>query len=156
MIAVAKKAFGYGCSDHLVRLFGGRSAGRPSLAAWSSSRRCALALMFTFTGLAHFTKVKHELARRVPSVFLRPLLVIHATGVLEFLDAAGLLLPRFRAAAALCLILLLIAMFPANVKAARDGLTLRGKPATALWRRSLMQLLFVGVLWWSSLRWCRA
>jgi hypothetical protein len=53
--------------------------------------------MFLFTGLAHFTKMKHELARMVPDVFPRPLLVIYATGVLEFLGAAGLLLPRFRA-----------------------------------------------------------
>ena len=126
--------------------------GVPALAAWSTSVRCALATMFVFTGLAHFTKMKHELARMVPSVFPNPLLVIHATGVLEFLGAAGLLLPKFRAPAAFCLMLLLIAMFPANVNAARDRLALRGKRATPLWLRAPMQLIFIGLLWWSTAR----
>jgi len=124
--------------------------GVPVLAAWAPSGRYALAVMFLFTGLAHFTKMKHELARMVPSVFPRPLLVIYATGVLEFLGAAGLLLPKFRAEAAFCLIVLLVAIFLANVKAARDRLTLRGKPATALWLRAPMQVFFIGLLWWST------
>jgi uncharacterized membrane protein len=124
--------------------------GVPALAAWSTSARYALAVMFLFTSLAHFTKMKHDLVRMVPSVFPRPLLVIYVTGVLEFLGAVGLLLPNFRAPAAFCLMVLLIAMFTANVKAARDRLVLRGKPATALWVRAPMQLLFIGLLWWST------
>jgi uncharacterized membrane protein len=124
--------------------------GVPALAAWSTSARYALAVMFLFTSLAHFTKMKHELAPMVPGVFPRPLLVIYLTGVLEFLGSLGLLLPNFRSAAAFCLMGLLIAMFLANVKAARDRLTLRGKPATALWLRAPMQILFVGLLWWST------
>lgn len=126
--------------------------GVSTFGAWSSSARYALALMFVFTGLAHFTKMKHELARMVPSVFPSPMRMIYATGVLEFLGALGLLVPRFRSLAAFCLIALLVAMFPANVKAARDRLTLGGKPATALWLRAPMQILFIGLLWWSSAR----
>ena len=124
--------------------------GVPALAAWSTSARYALAVMFLFTSLAHFTKMKHDLVRMVPRIFPRPLLVIYVTGVLEFLGVVGLLLPNFRAPAAFCLMVLLIAMFPANVKAARDHLVLRGKPATALWVRAPMQLLFIGLLWWST------
>ena len=51
-----------------------------------------------------------------------------------------------------CLILLLITMFPVNVKAARKHLQLVGKPATALWMRAPMQLLFIGLLWWCAMR----
>ncbi|SPM34414.1 Uncharacterized membrane protein, partial [Mycobacterium rhizamassiliense] len=40
-------------------------------------------------------------------------------GVLELLGAAGLLLPATRVAAALCLLALMLAMFPANVYASR-------------------------------------
>jgi hypothetical protein len=36
------------------------------------------------------------------------------------------------------------------VKAARDRLTLRGKPATGLWLRAPMQVFFIGLLWWST------
>ena len=124
--------------------------GVTALAPWQDSARYALVVMFFFTGMAHFNKMKHDLARMVPQVFPHPLLIIYVTGVLEFLGAAGLLLPKLRSAAAICLIALLIAMFPANLKAARQKLLLHGKPATQLGFRLPMQLLFIGLLWWSS------
>ena len=122
------------------------------LNGWSSSATYALSLMFLFTALAHFNKMKHELASMVPRVFPRPLLMVYITGVLEIFGAVGLLIPRIRATAALGLIVLLIAMFPANVKAAREQLTLRGRPVTALWLRLPLQILFLGLLWWSCVR----
>lgn len=121
-----------------------------ALATWHDSARYALAVMFVFTSIAHFNKMKHDLARMVPHVFPRPMLIIYLTGMLEFLGAVGLLLPRFLSLAGICLIALLIAMFPANVKAALEHTTLRGKPATGLWLRAPMQLLFIGLLWWST------
>ncbi len=124
--------------------------GVQALATWRDSARYALAVMFVFTGVAHFNHLKNELARMVPRIFPRPLLIVYATGVLEFLGALGLMLPRFRSVAAICLIALLIAMFPANVKAAVESLVLLGKPATPLWLRLPAQLLFIGLLWWSS------
>jgi uncharacterized membrane protein len=124
--------------------------GIAALATWQDSARYALVVMFVVTGIAHFNKMKHDLARMVPAVFPRPLLLIYVTGVLEFLGALGLLLPRFRSLAGICLIVLLMAMFPANVRAALQGLTLRGKPATPLWIRIPMQVLFIGLLWWST------
>lgn len=126
--------------------------GVPALASWASSVPYALAVMFIFTGIAHFTKMKNDLARMVPGIFPRPMLFIYVTGMLEFAGAVGLLFPRLRAAAACSLIVLLIAMFPANVKAARDRLNLGGRPATPLWLRIPMQLLFIGLLWWSAMR----
>jgi len=126
------------------------AVGVSALATWRDSAHYALAVMFAFTGIAHFNKMKHDLARMVPRIFPHPLLIIYLTGVLEFLGAAGLLLPRFRSLAGNCLIALLIAMFPANVKAATEKMTLRGKPATALWLRLPMQLLFIGLLCWST------
>jgi uncharacterized membrane protein len=124
--------------------------GVAALATWQDSARHALAVMFFFTGSAHFNKMKHDLAQMVPKVFSDRWAVIYVTGVLELLGAVGLLLTKLRAAAGICLIALLIAMFPANVKAAREKLLLRGKPATQLWLRLAMQLLFIGLLWWSS------
>jgi uncharacterized membrane protein len=121
-----------------------------ALATWQRSAGYALALMFVFTGIAHFNKMKHDLVRMVPTVFPRPMLLIYLTGVLEFVGAAGLLLPQFRSLAGICLIALLIAMFPANVNAALKGTTLAGKPATPLWLRVPMQVLFIGLLWWST------
>ena len=120
------------------------------LASWHATARYALSIMFLFTASAHFTKMRHDLARMIPSFFPRPLLLVHITGVLELLGAAGLLLPRFRALAGICLILLLIPMFIANVNAAQKRVALRGKPATALWLRLPMQLFFIALLYWST------
>ena len=124
--------------------------GVDALATWQHSAGYALALMFVFAGIAHFNRLKHDLVRMVPSVFPRPMLLIYFTGVLEFMGAVGLLLPRFRSLAGICLIALLIAMFPANVSAALKGTTLARKPATPLWLRAPMQVLFIGLLWWGT------
>jgi uncharacterized membrane protein len=124
--------------------------GVSALASWHDSACYALAVMFTFTGIAHFNRMKHDLVKMVPAVFPRPLLLVYFTGVLEFMGAVGLLLPRLRSLAGLCLIALLIAMFPANVNAALKGALLAGKPATPLWLRAPMQVLFIGLLWWST------
>jgi uncharacterized membrane protein len=124
--------------------------GVSALATWQRSTAYALALMFVFTGIAHFNKMKRDLVRMVPAVFPRPMMLIYLTGVLEFMGAVGLLLPRFRSLAGICLIALLIAMFPANVNAALKSTTLAGKPATPLWLRAPMQVLFIGLLRWST------
>src|ERR1700722_15059044 len=124
--------------------------GIAALVSWHDSARFALAGMFAFTGLAHFTKMKHEMARMVPSVFPHPLGIIYFTGICEWLGAIGLLVVKTREAAAVALIVMLVAMFPANIRAARVGLTLRGKAATRLWLRAPMQILFIGLLWWSG------
>src|SRR5258708_29714660 len=107
-------------------------------------------MMFVFTGIAHFNKMRYDLARMVPSVFPQPMPLVYFTGILEFMGATGLLLPRFRPLAGICLIVLLIALFLANVNAAMKGATLAGKPVTPLCLRTPMQLLFIGLLWWFS------
>jgi uncharacterized membrane protein len=124
--------------------------GVPALATWQESACYALAVMFVFTGIAHFTKMKHDLARMVPRMFARPLMIVYITGALEFLGAAGLLLTTFRTLAGMCLIALLVAMFPANMRAAFNHLKLGERAATPLWLRAPMQLLFMALLWWSA------
>src|SRR5271155_1835067 len=140
----------------LISLLVFRAAGAlgvVALASWIVATRCALALMFVVTGIAHFNNTRHDLARMVPRVFPAPMAIIYITGVLEILGAIGLLLTRFHSLAGLCLIVLLVAMFPANIKAAEDKLALLGKPATPLWLRIPMQALFIGLLWWSTQPW---
>jgi uncharacterized membrane protein len=123
-----------------------------ALASWQTSGRYALAVMFVFTGIAHFTKIKQDMARMVPRVFPLPMLMVYVTGVCELLGAAGLAIPVTHVAASVALIIMLLAMFPANIKAARDGLTIGGKLATSLWLRAPMQALFIGLLWWTGLK----
>ena len=124
--------------------------GISTLATWRDSARYALAVMFVFTATAHFNQMKYDLAKMIPSIFPRPLTIVSITGVLEILGAAGLLLPRLRSLAGVCLIALLAGMFTANVNAARKGVSLRGKPVTALRLRTPMQVLLMSLLWWST------
>lgn len=122
--------------------------GVAALASWHASACFALAVMFVFTGIAHFTRTKHDMARMVPGVFPQPMLMVYLTGVCELLGAVGLAIARTRPLASWALILMLLALFPANIKAAREGLTVAGRVATPLWLRTPMQVLFIGLLWW--------
>jgi len=58
--------------------------------------------------------------------------------------------PRSPAFAAYALIAFFLAVLPANIHAARAGVTLRGKPATSLWLRIPMQFLFIAIAFWSA------
>jgi len=124
--------------------------GAAPMRSWRCSARWALALMLLFTASAHFTSMRHDLARMVPDVIPAPLAVVYLTGVLEFAGAIGLLLPKTRRLAGICLCLLFIAMFPANVKADREGLSIGGSAATPLALRLPMQVFLVWMAWWSS------
>ena len=108
--------------------------------------------MFMFTGASHFSSMKTDLAAMVPPPLTGALWVIYITGVLELAGAAGLLVPGINRLAALCLVVMLLAMFPANVFAAVNGVTLRGQPATALWLRTPLQAFWIAMLWWSASR----
>ena len=132
----------------VFRTFG--ALGFEPLSEWRTAAACALAVMFLFTASAHFTRTKKDLIAMVPSVFPRPELLVSATGVLEVLGAVGLLVPATRSLAGTGLILLLVAMFPANVAAARKGMPLRGKPPTPLPLRLFLQLVFIGTTWWAT------
>lgn len=113
---------------------------------WTWCLRGGLALMFLLTASAHWGKRKADLIAMVPRVFPWPDLMVSATGVLEILGALGLLIPAIAPAAAACLALLLIALFPANIRAAREHLSIGGRPATALPLRALLQIVFLSAV----------
>lgn len=88
--------------------------------SWTAAIAVGLAAMFVLTGVAHFAPpMRADLIAIVPPRLPAPGLLVMVTGVLELLGAVGLLLPVTRVAAALCLLVLMLAMFPANVHAAR-------------------------------------
>ena len=116
------------------------------LASWITSLRWALAAMFLVTASAHFGPLRADLIQMVPAAFPHPDLIVTLSGIAEIAGAVGLVLPRFAPWAAGGLALLLVAMFPANVHAAREGLTLGGSPATPLVPRILEQLVFLAAV----------
>jgi len=88
--------------------------------SWTAAIAVGLAAMFVLTGCSHFAPpLRRDLIAIVPPRLPAPGLLVTITGLLELLGAAGLLLPATRVAAAICLLLLMLAMFPANVYASR-------------------------------------
>ncbi|MFQ6326885.1 DoxX family membrane protein [Nocardia sp. CWNU-33] len=119
-------------------------AGVHMLDGWQPALRIGLALMFALTGSAHFSaKMHRDMVEMVPPAMPNPELLVIVTGVLELAGAVGLLLPMTARLAAACLALLVLAMFPANVSAARRNLQLGGKPVTPLVPRTIEQIVFV-------------
>ncbi|MFY1685230.1 DoxX family protein [Micromonospora sp. WMMD730] len=120
-------------------------AGVDALDGWHPALRVGLALLFVMTGFAHFAAPRREdLIAMVPPRLPRPAMLVTVTGVLELAGAVGLLIPATARPSAAGLALLMVAMFPANVSAARRRLTLAGRPVTPLGTRTAMQILYVG------------
>jgi uncharacterized membrane protein len=109
---------------------------------WWTSLRLALSGMFLLTASAHWGKRRPDLIQMVPPVLPRPDLLVTVTGILEIFGAIGLMIPSVARYAAFGLSLLLIAVFPANVHAARRRLTIAGRPVPDLLARTLLQIVF--------------
>lgn len=110
---------------------------------WILRLRVAGAAMFLLTASAHWGSMRPDLVRMVPEIFPNPELLVTLTGIAEILGAAGLLIPRVAPYAASALALLMVAMFPANVRAAQEGLTIDGTPVWGVVPRGLLQLFFI-------------
>ncbi|NWL89115.1 MULTISPECIES: hypothetical protein [unclassified Paenibacillus] len=125
------------------------AVGVQRLRPWPVALRGGLAAMFMLTGTVHFVYLRTELIDMVPPVLPYPGLIVTITGVLEWIGAIGLLWRPTVLWASGGLSLLLIAMFPANLYIAINGLYT--SPEDALIPRTLMQILFlsVGVSIWT-------
>lgn len=117
--------------------------GIPFSCGWWTSLRLALSGMFLLTASAHWGKRRPDLVRMVPASLPQPEMLVTATGILEIAGAVGLMIPMAARLAASGLTLLLIAVFPANVRAARHRLAIAGRPALPLLPRTLMQAAFL-------------
>jgi len=126
--------------------------GVPQLRDWASATRVGLAVMFFFTAAAHFNSTRPDMVAMVPPFVPNPELMVTFTGIAEILGAIGLLVPRTRRIAGIALILFLLAVLPANIYAAQANLTIRGSAATPMIPRIALQLLFIGLIWWSAVR----
>lgn len=123
--------------------------GRAGVATFQDNRdvlRVSLGLMFLLTASAHWGKRRPDLIRMVPPTFPRPDLLVTITGVLELIGAVGLFVPSTARVGAICLALLLIALFPANVYAARQKLTISGRSVPKLGVRTGIQIVFLAAL----------
>jgi uncharacterized membrane protein len=87
---------------------------------WPQAIAVGLAAMFVMTGVAHFApSMRRDMIAIIPPRLPAAGLLVTITGVLELVGAAGLLYPPTRVASAVCLFLLMLVMFPANLYASR-------------------------------------
>ncbi|MET0637581.1 MAG: DoxX family protein [Chitinophagaceae bacterium] len=106
---------------------------------------CLMALLYLLAGLSHFLKPKmyeYIIPRWIP--FRR--FLVYFTGLWEMMAAVLLLVPVTRPVAAWSIIILLVLVFPANIKMAIDFKKKRHKYYWLTVLRLPVQVLLV---WWA-------
>ena len=127
-------------------------AGLEFFTAWQHCLRVAVAVMFLLTASAHWGKRRTDLVRMVPPAFARPEMLVTITGIAEMAGAVGMLWAPTQRAASTGLAVLLIAIFPANVYAARHRLTIGGRKVPGLIVRTALQIIFLAAV--LAAGWC--
>ena len=118
-------------------------AGVEALDGWQPSLRGALAAMLLLTASAHFGARRKDLVAMVPFRLPRPEVLVTVTGFLELAVAVAVIFDATATWAGLLFAGLLVAMFPANVRASSRHLSIGGRPATPVGPRAVMQALFL-------------
>ena len=113
-----------------------------------------MAAFYVFAGVMHFVNPDFYL-QLMPPYLPWHLGLVYASGVAEILLGLLLLVPATRVLAAWGVVALLIAVFPANLHVALNGIVLQGLPewmppatTTANWVRLPFQAVLI---WWAWL-----
>ncbi len=104
----------------------------------------AIAALFLVAGIAHFVVPAFFVRIMPPPLAPWALELTYISGVFEILGAIGLLLPKTRVWAAYGLMVLLVAVYPANIYMALDPAKFN-VPAYVVWGRLPLQFV---LLWW--------
>ena len=107
-----------------------------------------IALLFAAAGTAHFVWPA-AFARTVPPYLPAPYALVYVSGAAELLGALGVLVPGLRGYAGWGLILLALAVFPANVHMALHPADFEGIPTWALYLRLPLRVVLVGWIYWA-------
>jgi len=111
-----------------------------------SRSRALLSAFFISAGVNHFINPRAYEAIVPPSLAERKGPVVQVSGVAEILGGVGVLLPFTRRASGTALIVLLAAIFPANLHMAREPERFKRIPRWALLARLPLQPL---MMWWA-------
>jgi uncharacterized membrane protein len=127
-----------------------------TLARYERPLRYAMGAFYVLAGVTHFL-LPRAYESVVPRELPRPRAVVYLSGVVEVVLGIGVLVPRTRRRAALGIVALLVAVFPANLNMAMRDVTLEGVPErvsdppdAALWARLPVQGLLVLWAWWHA------
>jgi uncharacterized membrane protein len=124
---------------------------------FSKSQKSLLVIaawFFLLAGVLHFLRPAMYM-KIMPPYIPWPMAMVYLSGAGEILGGVGLLIPRTRRSAAVGLVALLVAVFPANVYMATNPVEAGASslPPAALWGRLLLQpVLIWWVLWCTTVR----
>ena len=112
-----------------------------------------LAALFVAAGALHFLMPAFYL-RIVPPQLPYPRALVYISGAAEVLGGVGVLVPAVRRGAGWGLIALLVAVFPANVHMAVEGVRAQGGSlyTAALLLRLPLQFVLIAWVWWCAVR----
>lgn len=113
--------------------------------------RFVLATVMTAVGVLHFARPE-GFVKIVPSYLPSPVVLVWVSGLFEILGGLGLVAPRVHRLAALGLVALFVAVFPANINMAMNEIQVGSThiPAWLLWLRLPFQAALVAWAWWLS------
>lgn len=119
----------------------------------SNGQFAGLAIVFIWFfvgGIMHFAATAIE-ASIVPSYIPWPVAAVLVSGAFELLGAVGILIASVRKAAGIGLVLLTLAVTPANIYMLQHP-ELFKVPLWALWLRLPIQVALLWLIWWSTWR----
>jgi uncharacterized membrane protein len=111
--------------------------------------KCVLGISFILAGLNHFLNPGLYL-QIMPPYLPWHLFLIYLSGVFEILFGVLVLIPRFTRLAAWGLILLLIAIFPANLHMALNANEYTFISSSLLWLRLPFQAVLIAWAYWHT------
>jgi uncharacterized membrane protein len=115
--------------------------------------RWVMTIFMVAAGANHFINPAPYLGM-MPQEIPAHLELVYISGVAEIAGGLGLILPATRRLAAWGLVVLFIAIVPANINMAVNELPLdkTSIPSWALWARLPLQLVFIAWAWWIARR----
>ena len=114
--------------------------------------RWVFSLSLIAVGVSHFTDPEPFVEIMPPPLAPWALELVYWSGVFEILGGVGLLVERTRRLAGWGVLALLVAVYPANIYMAVEGVGFAGlePDPVALWLRLPLQFVFMAVTWWVS------
>lgn len=110
-----------------------------------------LSIFFIFVGILHFFQTAF-FESAVPPYIPHPTEMVVISGVFEILGGIGVLIPALKKWAGLGLILLLLAVYPANIHMALHNELFPKIPPAVLWFRLTLQPLLMYAVWLCTLK----
>jgi uncharacterized membrane protein len=112
-----------------------------------------LGILFIFTGIGHFVQAQ-PMVQMLPPWVPERLLLVHASGILEFAIALGFFIPRLRRVTGFAAAAVLVSFFPLNIYAALNHVPMGGHAwgPVYLLIRAPLQTIIIGWVYWFVIR----